>query len=357
MMRKALLFNPENDLALAAGTACYTPPPAAVALSRAGALLPLWWGEKGDMIVAPEEDRPGAERLCREFGLEASVGSADDLALAEVCCPWGWSQAAARRFAVAGVCSVALPSAERIDDCRRVSHRRISVSLLSRLGVDGDSLPVEAHTVEAALQAVGHFDGNAFIKLPWSSSGRGVFDVRRLSRPTLLRYVEGFIRRQGSVMVERSRNKVSDFAMLFRCAGGKAVFEALSGFHTDAGGRYLGNMIASDEAIVAHLGIDPRGWADRLADAVSSVIAPFYDGWVGIDMMTERESPGDLLGIVPCVEANVRMTMGVVARYVYDRIGGDMMLSVVTDSQVDTDCIDLSPVASSSGMRIVASPI
>lgn len=158
-------------------------------------------------------------------------------------------------------------------------------------------------------------------------------------------------------MVERSRNKVSDFAMLFRCVGGKAVFEALSGFHTDAGGRYLGNMIASDEAIVNHLGIDPRGWADPLAGAISSVIAPYYDGWVGVDMMTERETSGARLGIVPCVEANVRMTMGVVARYVYNRLERDMLLSVKTDSQLPAGSVDLSPVASSPGMRFVASPM
>ncbi|WP_290072122.1 hypothetical protein [Paramuribaculum intestinale] len=355
-MRKALLFNPENDLALADGRACYTPPPAAVALARAGALLPMWWGDSGDVVMASDADCHGAESLGREFGLKSVVGSAGDFAAVDGCEPWGWSHAALRRLVMAGVRSEVLPSAASMDDIRRISHRSVSVSLLTRLGVSDDSLPVEARSREEALQAIGRFGGNAFIKLPWSSSGRGVFDVRRLNRSTLLRYVDGFIRRQGSVMVERSRNKVSDFAMLFRCAGGKAVFEALSGFHTDAGGRYLGNMIASDDAIVSHLGIDPRGWADPLAGAVSSVIAPYYDGWVGVDMMTECETSGARLGIVPCVEANVRMTMGVVAKYVYNRLGRNMLLSVKTDSRLPAGSVDLSPVASSPGMRFVASP-
>ena len=42
-MAKLHIFNPENDLALAANVARYTPPPAAVSLRLSGALLPLWW--------------------------------------------------------------------------------------------------------------------------------------------------------------------------------------------------------------------------------------------------------------------------------------------------------------------------
>ena len=47
------LFNPENDLALALGCRHYTPPPHAVAIHNAGALLPMWWAEKEDRVIAP----------------------------------------------------------------------------------------------------------------------------------------------------------------------------------------------------------------------------------------------------------------------------------------------------------------
>lgn len=354
-MRRALLFNPENDLALAADTPRYTPPPAAVALARAGALLPLWWCQSADIVIAPEEDSEGAARLRREFGVAGDIAMAGDFATVTECAPWGWSRDAHRRFCQAGVDASALPPAGWLDRHRQLSHRRVSVSLLEELGTPKQLLPVEAFSLKDALDAVRKFDGEAFIKLPWSSSGRGVFDARRLSAPTLTRYIEGFIRRQGSVMVERARHKIADFAMLFYCAHDQAVFKGLSGFHTDPAGHYLGNIIASDETIVRHLGVDPREWAAPLSHAISVVIAPGYDGWVGVDMMTEMTSSGHI-GMVPCVEANVRMTMGVVARFVYDRLGRDMVLSVVTRKPDDDGAIDLSPVSADTGMHIIAAP-
>ena len=63
------LFNPENDLALAADMACYTPPPAAVRLRSRGALLPLWFASEGDLIMAPPELEASALRLRDEYGL------------------------------------------------------------------------------------------------------------------------------------------------------------------------------------------------------------------------------------------------------------------------------------------------
>lgn len=355
-MRRALLFNPENDLALAADTLRYTPPPAAAALSRAGALLPLWWSGPDDVIIAPESDAEAAARLCREYGFEGTIGLLSDIPSVEECCPWGWSRNTRWRYESAGVGREALPSDEWLEHHRLLSHRRISVSISSEIGIPEDLLPVEAFSRQEAQRAISRFDGQAFIKLPWSSSGRGVFDVRRLDSSTLTRYIDGFIRRQGSVMVERARHKSKDFAMLFRCSGGIAAFVAMSGFHTDSAGRYLGNLIASDETVIGRLGVDPRIWAAPLARAITSVIAPYYNGWVGIDMMTE-EKPSGSLEIVPCVEANVRMTMGVVARFIYDRLGMDMLLSVSRDPAAGSGQIDLSPVSAQAGMHIIASPL
>ena len=73
-------------------------------------------------------------------------------------------------------------------------------------------------------------------------------------------------------------------------------------------------------------------------------------------MMTE-EKPSGGLEIVPCVEANVRMTMGVVARFIYDRLGMDMLLSVSRDPAAGSGQIDLSPVSAQTGMHIIASPL
>ena len=53
----AYLFNPENDLALAAGTANYTPPKNALLLSNCGRLLPIWYAAPESVVLA----KPGYE--------------------------------------------------------------------------------------------------------------------------------------------------------------------------------------------------------------------------------------------------------------------------------------------------------
>ena len=72
---KIHLFNPENDLALGLGCRNYTPPPHAAAIHRAGALLPMWWAEDKDLIIAPVSMKDEAEKLRERFGLRGSVHS------------------------------------------------------------------------------------------------------------------------------------------------------------------------------------------------------------------------------------------------------------------------------------------
>ncbi|MDE7026821.1 MAG: hypothetical protein K2O87_02750, partial [Duncaniella freteri] len=66
------LFNPENDLALAIGCRHYTPPPHAAALHRAGALLPAWWAETDDMILAYSDYAEDAICLHSHWGLRCN---------------------------------------------------------------------------------------------------------------------------------------------------------------------------------------------------------------------------------------------------------------------------------------------
>ena len=83
------LFNPENDLALAADMACYTPPPAAVRLRSRGALLPLWFASEGDLIMAPPELEASALRLRDEYGLSGEIFTAGQAQRGGRCVPLG----------------------------------------------------------------------------------------------------------------------------------------------------------------------------------------------------------------------------------------------------------------------------
>jgi len=50
-MNRVFLFNPENDIALAAGRQNFTPPKAALQMALSGATLPWWLGDSDDYLL------------------------------------------------------------------------------------------------------------------------------------------------------------------------------------------------------------------------------------------------------------------------------------------------------------------
>ena len=95
-MRKAHLFFPENDLALARDLARYTAPPAAVRLRKAGAALPLWYGANGDCFVAQGVDASWLDSVKGRFGMDIDVFDYRPERYSPV--PWGWSKASRTYF-------------------------------------------------------------------------------------------------------------------------------------------------------------------------------------------------------------------------------------------------------------------
>lgn len=309
---KIHLFNPENDLALALGCRHYTPPPHAQAIHAAGALLPMWWAERGDLILAPEALREEVQMLAERFGLRGEV--APTVSEPAEVSPWGWSLDAKRQFLRAGVREELLPDNSSIGRMRELSHRRMSVEILRRL--DGDHpIPLETTDPREVVEAE-HRSPGCYVKSPWSGSGRGVFCARSLSDEALLRRAEGIIHRQGSVMVERGLDKVIDFAALFFSDGASVTFRGLSVFSTEERGMYSGNIVAPqshhEERLARLIDLDSLMATIRSEERIlGALIGEDYRGWLGVDMMVYRE--GGEYKTMPCVELNLRRTMGVVA--------------------------------------------
>lgn len=311
------LFNPENDLALAANLDRYTAPAAAAALSRCGALIPAWLANDGDCILVHSEDAITAANELRSnfgIGIEAVSAAPPDVV---VCEPWGWSRYARTRFIAVGVDRKKLPSEDWLATHRALSSRLTTIDLCKQLGLDP---PVAATSVDEALRAVAanHDAGHgSYLKMPWSSSGRGVFPTSGMKCEQVERRAADIIRSQGCVVVEPDRHRVADFAALYRVEDGVASFHALSAFATDSRGAYRGNLVISDDAIIDRLGVDPMPQAEKMSAALTHVVGPHYSGWAGVDMVATAY--GD---IYPCIELNLRATMGVVAaamRRYFDR--------------------------------------
>ncbi|MCM1336465.1 MAG: hypothetical protein NC187_05445 [Candidatus Amulumruptor caecigallinarius] len=305
-MRRVHLFNADNDGALAVNRASYTPPAMAGALERDLALLPAVWAAPGDYIIAPAGTALPAWMM--ERGMRIYHGEAD----AEVAEPWGWSLNARLRLRRAGVPEGLLPDDEELERHREQSHRRTAMLLARGLeaeGIASPNRPVEITSAEElrALMAGGH---RLMVKRPWSCSGRGVFPLAHLSEQRAAELAEGIIRRQGSVMVERMLDRKADFSAILHSDGRSVKLRGWTLFQTSAEGRYEGTLIAPQELIgerIEALGADTRRLGAALERNLSPLIAG-YCGWLSVDMLATTDGE-----IAPCIEVNLRRTMGVVA--------------------------------------------
>ncbi|MDE6415454.1 MAG: hypothetical protein K2K68_00295 [Duncaniella sp.] len=316
---KVHLFNPENDLALGIDCLNYTPSPHARALHEAGELFPAWWAEADDYVIAPLAEYADREWLRENFGIVTAESFT-----AEACepHPWGWSRNACRQFHLAGVGDACLPDRDTLSLYRDLSHRRHATALLKEAVYDGE-MPVVTDNADAAMAAISRF-GHGFVKSPWSGSGRGVFHSAGLAAAPLRRRIEGIIHRQGSVIIEKPLDKVMDMAALFRAGADGVKFHGLSLFEAEARGMYAGNTVAPQQYISERIcdHVPESVLADTIEiveKGLDRILGRHYSGPLGVDMMIYRDNRGEIR-LMPCIEINLRLTMGFVAMAIASRL-------------------------------------
>lgn len=315
------LFNPENDLALAAGTRSYTPPRNAALLARCGALLPLWLTtSRDDTVLAQHSDRQWIETIQQLFdpqGVVSAVAPAKSSGR-----PWGWSAAVVTEFVKKGIDRPCLPTDDAIERMRLLSHRRSSIIInrrLADLGFDTPRIAREVFDLKELETAAKAFDNLFVVKSPWSSTGRGVFTSTSVPPATFLKNAGGIINRQGSVIVEPLLDRKTDFAMLFHSENGCVKYRGLSLFDT-LGTAYTGNLLLPEpilnQRIESQLKFPEqlKAVASALERILTEILGHDYEGWMGVDMMVYGDGR-----LAPCIELNLRMTMGVVAATLRDR--------------------------------------
>lgn len=267
--------------------------------------------------------------------------------------PWGWNASIRHRLLKAGVPSSNLPSEVYISRLRELSHRRMTIganSCLNKMMVGSSELrrhraplPLELRSiaeVETLLAGpLSHFrydeeenilcedavgegqEGDRYcglyFKAPWSSSGRGVLYTgaapdQQMPLEKILKWCNGIISRQGSVMCELGASRAADFATEWIADGeGGVRFMGYSFFRTSFRGKYQGNICSSQREILGEI----RRYAPDFGDWVVSMQSEMlrqsigeYKGPLGVDMLCDTEGH-----IRCCVEINLRMTMGMAA--------------------------------------------
>ncbi len=344
MQKNIFIFNPETDYALALGRARYNPPARIVALRKKLQLTHAKIASPGDVIVVDDDfkpeafpDREAIAEIRKKGIITATLTDLPEIMSAATAhslriVPWGWNHSLRAHLQVNGIDDKLLKTNEQIDRIRQLSHRSTTIPFQKHLQ---DSLPhlnvplaKEFHDLKEAL-IFSKQPGGVYFKAPWSSSGRGILYYQHnlspvtsnisteakkanLSEKKLSEWISGFIRRQGSVMGERAFNRKADFATEWWIADANASFMGLSLFNTSSEGRYLGNSNLSQEDIDSFLCSISSDWTPKVIEAqksaLESLISSSYSGPVGIDMLIDTSG---LLN--PCVEINLRLTMGMIA--------------------------------------------
>lgn len=332
---KLHIYNPDTDfaLALAADGASrpYTPPKDVRQMRARLALLPALYADPGDAILLldeptapPPETRSDAEAQPMEAAIEAAFMEKrlEIVSLAGLKAfaakhpglrpdPWGWNPTLRRQLMKHGLDPGLMPSEEQLEILRELSHRRLTIRFNRFLGDELKDMPeIEAVVPEELTQADGierfvRLNPNGFLKAPWSSSGRGVMPVASCPPKIVRQWALGTVSRQGSVMAETGADRETDFASEWILENGKARFLGLSLFNTSGRARYKGNELLSQEEIRRRIGIPLEPVIDAQRRFLEAEVAPRWSGPAGIDMLKDTSGR-----IRPCIEVNLRRTMG-----------------------------------------------
>lgn len=325
-MKDVYLFNPEHDLALAHGAHNYTAPPFARRFRHDLRLLPAWVAPAGSCIAVPD-DAPIDEdkRWLSDHHLDVTpihISQIDDLGPCRIH-PWGWDATLRYQLQQVGISLDYLPNDVQLDWIRCLSHRRTTVAVHQALGEAFSPCPVELSTNEEVV-AFMHQHPGCYLKMPWSGSGKGIYRVIDPDGDThVLRWIDGALKRQGSLLCELGLDRVQDFAIECECRDGKIRLTGYSVFDSDFHSQFGTGRVAPMEELHQQLlqqypALDPV--VNEVIKALDNIIAPHYNGPLGVDMMLYRDENGTI-ALNPCVEVNLRMTMGMVTAAMGSRHG------------------------------------
>ncbi len=296
------------------------------------ACLPLWYADRRDLVYTPEPIEP---EFIRKLPFNTEIlpslfGAKDFYRTTEVykANPWGISPSALRIFKQIkdeGRLNLIIPEWDekyRILTGRQTTircHQQIKelypdleipdTPLIFKRGID-----LEKHLAKTTLPVV--------LKAPYSSSGRGIVWITNPSLSALERnWIAGILKRQGFISLEKGLEKTLDFAMEFYSDGNGGIrYEGLSVFNTEKG-SYSGNELASQKALQKRIE-DQAGQAlspirKVVSQTLEKIYGSDYTGHLGVDILLYRKNGG--IHIHPCVEVNMRFTMGLTAIRLYEQ--------------------------------------
>jgi hypothetical protein len=244
--------------------------------------------------------------------------------------PWGWSPAAHKFLSqFKQSCSVEFRQSPVFNwntVHREITSRKFAAGILKKLQAILNTdyiLPVElipkVCTCQKDFENAIQQWGNLMVKAPWSSSGRGLQPITKTPvHPKVWEKVMGIVKEQGYAIAEPYLNKVLDLAFQFELKKGKVEFLGISNFCTSKKGQYEGNRLNGlqkniEKNVLEFVDFAVLEIRQPLINAIeTSEMAMYYEGVFGVDTLIYSDE-NDTLKINPCLEINVRYTMGLLS--------------------------------------------
>lgn len=313
-MEKLYIFNCDHEYALAQDGKYYTPPKSVVRLRANLCLTPALFAEEHSCILVPSEIQNVENLLYYDYVEKKHIKIVrQGCSLAKyIPVPWGWNNSVRQMLIDRDVNPDLLPTEENLKIWRQLAHRRTTIDFLKHINYPY-TLPCELFSLEDVEQWCRANHGG-FLKAPWSSSGRGIYRALHGWRDDIAHWVKGVLRKQKSIVAEIDCRKIFDFATEWHIDGGNANFIGYSVFSTDDHSQYRQNRKGSQQQLQQLIAQASCGkWNEEMLSAqklaLEHILGSAYSGPLGIDCLVgKREN----VFVNPCVEINLRHTMGMV---------------------------------------------
>ena len=358
MSPKLHYYNPGHETVVLEGKAHYTPSVNVCKLQKDLALLPAWYASAGDYVYVenpahshhfstlPEEIRPPVALLFPDSP-ELKAGNLPAMEAS----PWGISPQSIHLYhQLNKKYGLNIDVPEWNDEYVRLTGRQTAAQCLQKIksllpDMELPPVPLFFDDPEHIARYITANPDSYLVKTPYSSSGRGLLWLYEgeLSEKDK-NWIKGAIKKQGSVSLEPILNRWRDFALEFYSDGkGTVEYKGISMFDTNKRGAYEGNKIEcqfdSQEFFQVFIGEETfRKVKDTVALVIQDTYSSLYKGCIGVDMFLYHDRNSSI-AIHPCVEINMRYTMGMLAirifeQYVHEKAAGIFHLIYENDPLV-----------------------
>jgi len=319
-------------MAIANGTNSYMPPKNLLIFEKDLAFIPSFYANEDDAIIM--EELPDESFLDQWYNLglpKLHFIKPSDVKPPinyDFLCPWSWNQTVHLRYKnILPFGSDEFKSSpnyvwnnERRLLFSRNTANRVQTVINQSIKNNKVCIPTPAINIDSIDQFLSWIkeQDKVIIKLPWSSSGRGIHMIdKEINKQLNLDWVKGSIRQQGFVTAEPLLNKVFDFSFQLNIKrDGNIDLQGYSFSLNDDKGHFIGGNInwphEKDELSQFLTQETLEESANILINALKSINPHhFYEGPIGVDAIVYLNEQKEYK-IHPCLEINWRYNMGLV---------------------------------------------